>query len=136
MALPILETPTFELTIPSTKETFKFRPFLVKEEKLLMLASESGQFQGMVEACQQVVTNCSFGELDGTKQTMFDLQYLFIQLRSNSVGKDQTFTLTCGGCEKQTPYKLNLEDMEVHGLEDEVNNKITINDTMGLVLKY
>ena len=136
MALPILETPTFELTIPSTKETFKFRPFLVKEEKLLMLAAESGEFKGMVEACQQVVTNCSFGEIDGANQTMFDLQYLFINVRKESVGETQDFTLTCGGCQKQTPYQLNLSDMEVKGLDEVGNNKIGITDNMGLVLRY
>ena len=81
MTLPIIDTPTFNLTIPGTKEEIKFRPFLVKEDKILTLASTSDELEDMVDACIQVVTNCSSGKLDAAKLAMYQLQWVFLELR-------------------------------------------------------
>ena len=102
MTLPRVETPTFEGNLASTGEPIRFRPFLVKEEKILMLANEAEDFKDMVNACAQIVTNCS--GINGHDLTMFDLQDLFIKIRSKSVGEVADFTLSCGSCSKTTPY--------------------------------
>jgi hypothetical protein len=136
MGLPTIETPTFKLEIPSSKKEMKFRPFLVKEEKILTLASEAGDASEMVEACQQVVSNCSFGELDVEEIPMFDLQWIFLQLRSKSVSELQEFNLICGHCSANLPWQVNLNDFKLVGLEEEANRKIEIDDKNGIVLKY
>jgi len=79
--LPRVDVPQYEAILPSTGETIKFRPFLVKEEKILMLASEEGDYKGMVNACHQIVQNCTNGEL-AEDMTMFDMQDVFIRIRS------------------------------------------------------
>ena len=140
MALPQLDTPTFELKVHSLDKNFKFRPFRVKEEKILMLATNEEKFGDMVRACQQVVTNCSFGELDGKQIPMYDLQNIFLRLREKSIGETQDFTLTCGseGCDARINYELKLPDMQLDGLEDIPNNKVTVDEEkgIGISLKY
>lgn len=136
MTLPRVETPIFEGALASTRETIKFRPFLVKEEKILMLASESEEFKDMVSACCQIVTNCCGGKIDGYDLSMFDLQDLFVQIRAKSVGETADFTLTCGECEKKTPYTLNLEEMKVQGLDDLPDAFIRVSDEVGVNLKW
>jgi hypothetical protein len=134
MALPKIETPTFDLEVPSTKEKVTFRPWLVKEEKLLMLANESGNFKDMVQACKNVVHNCSYETLDTGKLTMFDLQHLFIRCKEKSVAGSQTFVLICGSCEHKIPYELKLEELKVQG--DLKEGLIEIDDDIILQLKY
>ena len=80
MGLPITEYPLSEIYVHSLKEKVEFRPFLVKEEKLLVLAAESGEAEDMVKASQQIVTNCSFGKVEGDKIPIFDMQNIFIEL--------------------------------------------------------
>ena len=77
--LPKIETPTFDFNIPSTGEVKKFRPFLVKEEKVLMLASEGGEYKDMISACEQVVSNCSLEEIDVSKLAVFDLVKYYLK---------------------------------------------------------
>ena len=136
MTLPRVETPMFENTLASTGELIKFRPFLVKEEKILMLASESNEFRDMVNACSQIVTNCCNGAVKGQDLTMFDLQDLFLKIRAKSVGETADFTLTCGECKKSTPYELRLDAMKVEGLENPPDSFIKINEDMGVKLKW
>ena len=140
MALPQLDTPTFELRVHSLNKDLKFRPFRVKEEKVLMLATNEENFGDMVRACQQVVTNCSFGELDATKIPMYDLQNIFLRLREKSIGETQDFTLSCGGegCDAKINYTLNLPDMQLDGLDDIPDNKITVDKEkgIGIALRY
>ena len=136
MTLPRIDTPIFEGNLASTGEAIKFRPFLVKEEKILMLASESEDFEDMVNACAQIITNCCLDKVDGYQLTMFDLQDLFLKIRSKSVGETSDFTLTCGGCQKSIPYLLKLSDMKVVGLDDLPDNFIKVNEKMGVQLKW
>ena len=136
MTLPRIETPIFEGKLASTGESVRFRPFKVREEKILMLASESEEFEDMVTACAQIITNCCLDEVDGYQLTMFDLQDLFLKIRAKSVGETADFTLTCGGCEKSMPYELKLSDMEIVGLDDLPNNFIKVNEDMGVQLKW
>ena len=136
MTLPRIETPMFENTLASTGETIKFRPFLVKEEKILMLASESNEFKDMVNACSQIVTNCCGGLVNGPDLTMFDLQDLFLKIRAKSVGETAEFVLTCGDCKKTTPYELRLDAMKVEGLDNPPDSFIKISEDMGVKLRW
>ena len=79
--LPKIDTPIFSFTQPSTGRDIRFRPFVVKEEKILMLASESGEYRDMVSAAQQVVQNCIVDEIDVSDFTIFDLQHLFLKVK-------------------------------------------------------
>jgi hypothetical protein len=134
--LPKIETPIHEFTVPSTGEVKRFRPFLVKEEKILMLASEGGEYGDMVSACEQVVSNCSQEELDVANLSIFDLQHLFIRLKEKSTGTTQEFQLICGGCEDRINYTLQLADVQVTGLEEAGSNIVKIGDEVAIELKY
>ena len=134
--LPKIETPTFDFSIPSTGEVKKFRPFLVKEEKVLMLASEGGEYKDMISACEQVVSNCSLEEIDVSKLAVFDLQHLFMRLKEKSTGETQDFTLVCGGCKETMNYTLQLSDVKVQGLDERPDSIIKINDDVAIELQY
>ena len=82
MALPKLTTPTYELEIPSTDEKISYRPFLVKEEKILLMAMESGKSEDVVQAVKDIVSECTFNKLDIASMPMFDVEYIFLQIRS------------------------------------------------------
>ena len=87
MALPKLDTPTYRLTLPSTGEEIKYRPFLVKEQKVLMMAEESENEQEITDAVGKMVNSCTFGAVDPINAPMFDVEYIFLQLRAKSVGE-------------------------------------------------
>ena len=87
MALPKLVSPTYELTLESTGQTLNYRPFLVKEEKILLMAMESNEERDMVNATKQIINNCVSQELDVDQLPMFDMEYIFLNLRAKSVGE-------------------------------------------------
>ena len=86
MGLPKLNTPIYELVLPSTEETIKYRPFLVKEQKLLLLAQESKDKKEMLDAISQIIENCTFGKINGKESYVFDIEYVFLQIRRKSIG--------------------------------------------------
>jgi len=90
MALPKLNTPTYELELPSTGKIIKYRPFLVKEQKLLMMAQESENDDEMARAMGTLCSDCTFGLVTAENNPMFDLEYVFLKLRSKSVGEEAT----------------------------------------------
>jgi hypothetical protein len=135
MALPILSVPTFDVDVFSTKQKVTMRPFLVKEEKILILAAESEQRSDMVRAMQQVVFSCSDGKLDAEQLPFFDLQNIFIRLRSQSIGKDSEFNLICGECGHKTPTLLDLDNIQLR-TNPSHSNKIMIDSDIGVVMKY
>ena len=87
MALPAIAVPTHELEIPSNKEKITYRPFLVKEEKLLLLANESGEGSEIMSAIKQIISNCTFEKIDVEALALFDLEYIFLNIRSKSIGE-------------------------------------------------
>ena len=87
MALPKLTTPTYELEIPSTDEKIKYRPFLVKEEKILMMAMETKNESDIVQAVKDIVTECTFNKVNLDIMPMFDVEYIFLNIRAKSVGE-------------------------------------------------
>lgn len=135
MALPTIAVPTFDVEVYSTKETVRMRPFLVKEEKILILAAESNQRSDMIRAMQQVIDSCSEGKLEAEKLPFFDLQNIFIKLRSQSIGKDSEFNLICGECGHKTPTALDLEQIGLQVSKDHTN-KIMLTDDVGIIMKY
>lgn len=135
MPIPIITTPTFDVDVYSTKQKIKFRPFLVKEEKILVMAQEQGDKKEILNAMQDIVTACSNGEVDGHKLPIFDLQNLFLRIRSQSIGGTSDFNLICGECSHRTPFSLNLDAIQLTISEDHTN-KIMINDDVGVIMKY
>ena len=135
MALPTLSVPTFDVEIYSTKQKVKMRPFLVKEEKLLILAAESDQRADMIRAMQEVINSCSSGNIDAEKLPFFDLQNIFIKLRSQSIGKESEFNLICGECGHKTPTTLDLENIDLRTSPNHTN-KIMLTDDIGVIMKY
>ena len=136
MVLPVINTPTYTLAIPSTKEEITYRPFLVKEEKILLIAMETGGEGDLVNALRQIVNNCVESELDLDKLATFDLEYIFLNLRAKSVGEVATINVTCpDDNETQVPIEVNLEEVEVTFPEDH-SNRVELTDTIGLTMKY
>ena len=95
MALPVLETNTFELTLPSSDVKVKYRPFLVKEEKILLQALESQKQKDIIQALKDIVSVCTYGQLSVDELPTFDLEYVFLQIRSKSVGEIAKLKVLC-----------------------------------------
>ncbi len=135
MNLPKLETPKYQLTVPSTQKEIDFRPFLVKEEKILLIAQESGEEPNFIRAMKDIVNSCTFGEIDAGSLTSFDLEYIFLQLRSKSVGEDAELGLKCEKCGEVNSVKINLEAIEVTK-EKPLPNKVQLTDEIGIIPQY
>ena len=119
MALPKLTTPTYELEIPSTDEKIKYRPFLEKEEKILMMAMESKSDSDITQAVKDIVLECTFNKVDISHMPMFDVEYIFLQIRSKSVGEVSNLKLLCPDDGKTyAEVELNLTEVEVHYNKD------------------
>ena len=134
--LPKLDTPTYRLTLPSTREEIQYRPFLIKEQKLLMIAQESEDDQQIADAVTSIVKSCTFDKIDANLVPMFDIEYIFLKIRGKSVGEKVQLNLTCPDDEKTTvPVEVNLEDVSVQMVADHTN-EIQITDQVKLFLKY
>ena len=122
MALPTIETPTYELTLPSADVQVKFRPFLVKEEKILLTALESGENKQIAQALKDIVNACTFGQIDGGQIPTFDLEYIFLQIRAKSVGEIAKVRLKCpDDNETHVNKEIDLSKIEVQ-VDDEHTN--------------
>lgn len=136
MALPKLNTPTYELELPSTGETLKYRPFLVKEQKLLLMAQETGEEEDIARAMGNLVHSCTFGKIDSENAALFDVEYLFLRIRGKSVGDTVKLSLTCPDDNKtKVDYNLNLEDISVNMLDDHTN-EISLTDDVKIIFRY
>ena len=136
MALPKLITPTYELEIPSTDEKIKYRPFLVKEEKILMMAMESKATADITQAVKDIVMECTFNKVNISNMPMFDVEYIFLQIRSKSVGEISKLKLLCPDDKKTyANVDLNLTEVEVH-VGDDHTNKIELDKGMGMIMTY
>ena len=136
MALPKLETPTYTLLMPSTDEEIKFRPFLVKEQKRMLMAQESENTSEMVDAVNQLIQDCTFNKVDTKKIAMFDAEYIFLQIRSKSVGSKIDVQVTCpDDKETKVPVNIDLDDIKVAMMEEHTN-EIQLTDEIKIVFKY
>ena len=136
MALPKLDLPIYELVLPSTKKKIKYRPFLVKEEKVLLIALESNDEKNIREAVVQLLKNCIQSRLKVENLSIFDLEYIFLNIRAVSVGEEVQMKITCSDDgETEVGYNLNLQDVTVNFPEGH-SNKIMLTDTTGVIMKY
>ena len=136
MALPKVDLPTYELDLPSNKKKIKFRPFLVKEEKILLLALESDNEQNIRDAVHNLIKSCVTTKIKLENLATFDLEYIFLNIRAVSVGEIVEMNVTCqDDNETQVKYNLNLTDVKVH-FPDGHSNKIMLTDTLGVIMKY
>jgi len=136
MALPKINTPTYELVIPSTDEKIEYRPFLVKEEKILLIAMESGKQKDIISAIKQIVTACTFGKLKIGRMPMFDVEYLFLNIRAKSVGEVSELKLIAPD-DKKTKVDVSVDLSTIQVQEEEGHtNKIELTDEMGIYMQY
>lgn len=136
MALPKLGVPTFELELPSTKKVIKYRPFLVKEEKVLLIALESEDENQIFAAVKDLIKNCVVSRIKVEDLPAFDLEYIFLKVRAAAVGEIVDMNVTClDDNETQVQAQININDVEVTFPEDH-SNKIMLTDKLGIVMKY
>jgi len=136
MALPKLNTPTYELEVPSTDDKIKYRPFLVKEEKILLMAMESGKNEDIVQAVKDIVLACTFDKLDVSNLPMFDVEYIFLNIRAKSVGEISKLKLLAPDDKKTyVDTEVNLTEVKVQ-VDDNHTNKIELENDMGIIMTY
>lgn len=145
MKLPVLDTYAFPVTLPSNGKTITMRPYLVREEKLLLMAQESDNYQDQVEAIAQIIRNCTNDEVNPRVAPYFDIEYLLLQLRARSVGEVATPIYVChnkpnGGdaeCEHHTNVPINLTEISVSRLEQPKEKfMLKLSDRYTLQLRY
>ena len=136
MALPVINVPTYTATIPSTKEETTFRPFLVKEEKILLVALEDGGDAAIATAIKQIITNCTFEKVDVEKLATFDLEYVFLRIRAKSVGEKAKVQVLCeDDGETYVEAEVDLEKIEVDFPKGHTDH-IKLTDDVGVKLDY
>ena len=136
MALPKMNSsPKYELTIPSTKKNITYRPYLVKEEKVLMIAFESGDVKQSVRAISDTLDACITEDVDLSTLATFDVEYIFTQIRSKSVGERATILLSCTNCETKNEYEFDISSIEVN-VDHEASNVIELTEDIGVEMQY
>ena len=137
MPLPKIATPTYELELPSTGETVQYRPFLVKEEKLLVIALESDNTKQITTAIKSVIKNCVLTKgIKVESLPTFDIEYLFLNIRGKSVGEDIDLNIICpDDNETEVPVSINLDDIQVTKNDDHTT-MIKLDDSITMQMKY
>ena len=136
MALPKLNVPTYELVVPSTDEKIKYRPFLVKEEKVLLMAMESGKTEDSLNETKTIVDECTFNKMKLGTMPMFDVEYIFLQIRAKSVGEVSKLRVLCqDDGETYADVEVDLNDVNVQ-VDDSHTNKIELTDETGVIMQY
>lgn len=135
MKLPTLSTPKYSLKVPSTGQIVEYRPFLVKEEKILMIAQESGRPEDITQAMLDIIKTCTYDVIEPRNLTSFDLEYIFVKLRAKSVGEDVEIGLKCEHCQGLNHVNVNLEQVQLVG-ETKLPSKIMLTDKIGIVPKF
>jgi len=136
MPLPQINTPEYRLKLPSTDEEIRYRPFLVKEEKILLVAQETGGDKATYDAIRKIIISCCLDPIDIDKLPLFDVEYLFLNIRAKSVGEIAKLKIKCPDDEEtQVEIEVDLTSITVQ-MEDEHTNKIELTDTIGVVLSY
>jgi len=138
MTLPSVETPRYELTLPSTDKVVQFRPFLVKEEKVLLIAMESNNNTEIINATKEILNACTFEKLEIEKLPIFDIEYIFLQIRAKSVGEIAKFKMLCPD-DKSTYVDVEVDLTKVNvQVDDTHTNNIVIDENrkLGVVFNY
>lgn len=141
--LPKVDVPIYELKLISQKEPVRFRPFLVKEQKLLMMTQESEDKTSILQTVKQIITNCVLSEVDVEDLPLFDIEYIFLNLRARSIGEISTLNYKCAnevGEDKRKCGNVIKFDLELLNIKPKVSenhlNRIEINDELGMMMKY
>ncbi len=136
MALPkINSSPKYEMTIPSTGDEVRFRPFLIKEEKTMLIAAESGDTKTVLNSLLDTLKSCVDAEINETKLTTFDIEYMFLQLRAKSVGETTKVGIKCENCGHTNELSVNLSEIQINK-PDNLNNIIKLTDDISVELGY
>ena len=136
MALPKLETPVYTLNLPSTDEEIKFRPFLVKEQKRIMMAQESDDVNETIDTINQLISDCTFNKIDTKKLAMFDAEYIFLQVRSKSVGSKVELNITCpDDKETKVAHTVDLDEINV-AMFDDHTNEVQLTENIKVFFRY
>ena len=136
MALPKLQNPTYETELPSSGEKIKYRPFLIKEQKLLLLAQENNNQEDTFRAIGQLITACTFDKIDAQKSPIFDIEYLFLRIRGKSVGEKVKVKVTCPDDKKtKVPVTIDLKDIAIQ-VDASHTNELKISDNIKMIMKY
>ena len=138
MALPKIETPSYTMVLPSREGEIKFRPFTVREEKILMMASETGEQKDMIMAMSDVIESCTYGELKSKDLSIFDLEYILLQIRARSVGETAKIKVICPDDMKTyVDIEIDLTKVDVQ-VDDNHTNDIIIDEErkLGVVFNY
>tara|TARA_R110002153_G_scaffold273460_1_gene444404 strand:- start:2065 stop:2766 length:702 start_codon:yes stop_codon:yes gene_type:complete len=134
MALPkINEFPNYQLTIPSTKQKISYRPFLVKEQKVLLIAMESQNQSQMLNAIVNTIDACVTSDIEVSQLATFDVEYIFTQIRSKSAGESANIAVKCEECEEDTEVTVEIDDIEIDTNKDK---DIKLNDEYTLTMRY
>jgi hypothetical protein len=135
MSLPKVTLPLYAKTIPSTGQSIKFRPFSVKEQKILLLAIESDSKEQMTLATKQILSLCIQDDIDIDSLALFDIEYLFLNIAAKSSGEIVDFLIKCSECDEPNNYSVNLTELIV-SIPEKNNNIIKLNDELGIAFKY
>jgi|TARA_R110000796_G_scaffold9597_1_gene32693 hypothetical protein len=136
MGLPKLETKTYTLTLPSTGKEIKYRPFLMKEQKTMMMAQESQKDNEIVDVMSQLITDCTFNKVDAKTCPLFDAEYIFLKLRSKSVGEKVKVVVTCpDDKETKTEVEIDISEVECH-MTDDHSDTVEITDEVKIIFNY
>ena len=138
MALPMQQTPSYTAVVPSTGDKIQFRPFLVKEQKSLLLAQQSEDQKVMIDTLKGVISACTSGKVNPDELALFDLEYLFTQIRAKSVGETVELIFSCDDCDdEKAKIKIPIDLTKIEVTKDESHNKkIPLFDDVGVVMKY
>jgi len=136
--LPKITLPVYSVKIPSTKKVWKFNPFLVRDEKALLIAGQSEDLSVIVDTIKEVIKNCSKTDIDVDSLSFFDIEYMFLQLRSVSIGEEVNLLFACDHCDSKTPVAVNLKSSYVEdgGAPSPHSNRITIQEGVVLEMRY
>ena len=135
MGLPTIAVPEYTLTLPSTGKEVKYRPFLVKEEKILLLAMESEKTEEILLATKTIIENCIFDDLDVDEMPTFDMEYIFLQLRGKAKGEVIELQYKCPTCKGEIPLNIPIDDIKVSKDENHTND-IKLTEDLGVIMKY
>jgi len=135
MSIPLVKVPRYQMTLPFTKKVVDYRPFLVKEEKLLIMAKDSGDREMIIRTVGDVVRDCTEGVVDADTSPMFDVQYAFLAIRGKSVGEEIEYFLVCGKCGHRTTAVTRIDDFKLIVNESHSPN-VPIDEEVRLLMKY
>lgn len=135
MPLPTISVPKYQLIVPSSKKVVTYRPFLVKEQKILLMALESQNTMEMLRSMCNIIKNCAENIDNPETMPMFDIEYIFAQIRAKSVGEAVDVGVRCPECDTKNKLSIQLDSIEVKFPEN-ISNKIMLTDELGIILRY